>query len=315
MSIKFLASVWEKSVHCGPRLLLLLAIADHADENGLAWPGMESLASKTRLDKRNLWRTLGELCDSGELLALNREGQRTNMYIIVAGSTEKQVVAAWDRALALGAIGVRGQKDLSIPDKIWEVVSGRHYRQGDTSVSETVEVPSGRHYVVSPGRQGSVSETVEPSFNHHESSSEPLSADAAPEAPVKERDPIPTSFEGWLARIENPPADSNRTAQLVAMHLALFPSKDAPDYGYMGKTAKTVGGAGRMAALMWQSAGARITGDPLRYCLGIHRREKPKRGGNGVKRQETLSDSEAAEVGAWLRGRAGVEDSGAAAGA
>jgi len=84
----------------------------------------------------------------------------------------------------------------------------------------------------------------------------------------------PSNFEDWFALVERPPEGSNRTAQLVHMHNALFPGRDPPDFGYVGKTAKTVGGAGRLAALLWQASGARPTGDVMRYCMGIAKGQK-----------------------------------------
>jgi len=97
-------------------------------------------------------------------------------------------------------------------------------------------------------------------------------ADAPPRGPV--------NFEDWLALIENPPKGSNRTAQLATMYGALFPGRDPPSYSYVGSTAKTVGGAGRLAALMWQASAARATGDVMRYCMGIAKGNKTKKRGD-----------------------------------
>ena len=58
----------------------------------------------------------------------------------------------------------------------------------------------------------------------------------------------------------------------------LFPGRSPPSYPYIIKTAKEVGGAGRLAQLLWMTAAQRVTGDPLRYCKGIH-----KKGGQNAK--------------------------------
>lgn len=92
--------------------------------------------------------------------------------------------------------------------------------------------------------------------------------DAAPEPPVA----APVSFQDWLKRIE---ASKNKSAELVSLFSALFPDKKPPDFAYMGKTARTVGGAGRLADLMWQVATRPPTGDVLAYCLA------KAKGGNG----------------------------------
>src|SRR5262245_22249580 len=67
MSIKVATEVWRGSRHKSGNLLVLLALADHADELGKAWPGVPSLARKARLSERHTRRCLGELLASGEL--------------------------------------------------------------------------------------------------------------------------------------------------------------------------------------------------------------------------------------------------------
>jgi Helix-turn-helix domain len=70
MSIKVSNEVWKGSRHRSGSLLVLLALADHADEEGKAWPGIRLLASKTRLSERHTRRCLSELIASGELQIL-----------------------------------------------------------------------------------------------------------------------------------------------------------------------------------------------------------------------------------------------------
>lgn len=54
-----------------------------------------------------------------------------------------------------------------------------------------------------------------------------------------------------------------------------------PDYGYLGKVAKAVGGAGRLAEIMWQLSTKPPTGDILAYILAAHGRKRGKSEGNG----------------------------------
>ena len=67
MSIKVSNEVWRGSRHKSGNLLVMLAIADHADDEGKAWPGIPLLARKTRLSERHTRRCLNELLMSGEL--------------------------------------------------------------------------------------------------------------------------------------------------------------------------------------------------------------------------------------------------------
>ena len=52
MSIQCIDRVWEHSGQKGAGLLLLLAIAGYAGDNGFAFPGLATLAAKTRLSRR-----------------------------------------------------------------------------------------------------------------------------------------------------------------------------------------------------------------------------------------------------------------------
>ena len=70
MSIQVSTRVWEGSKHRSGNLLLLLAIADHADFEGKAYPGVKLLAAKTRVTPRHIRRCIKELVESGELRIL-----------------------------------------------------------------------------------------------------------------------------------------------------------------------------------------------------------------------------------------------------
>ena len=62
MSIKVMTWVWDNSPTAGTELLLLLAIADQADDRGTnAWPSLRSLARRTRLDPRTVQRVIRRL--------------------------------------------------------------------------------------------------------------------------------------------------------------------------------------------------------------------------------------------------------------
>ena len=67
MSIKVSTAVWESSTHKSGDLLLLLAIADHAHDDGTAWPGIARLARMTRLSERHVRRCLTALQRTGEV--------------------------------------------------------------------------------------------------------------------------------------------------------------------------------------------------------------------------------------------------------
>jgi hypothetical protein len=67
MSIKVSTKVWQCSRHRSGNLLVLLALADHADDQGTAWPSIRRLAREARLSERHTRRCLTELAASGEV--------------------------------------------------------------------------------------------------------------------------------------------------------------------------------------------------------------------------------------------------------
>jgi len=76
MSIKLMADVWEHADAKGSELLLLLAIADNANDSGEAWPGVKTLAKKTRLSKRNVQYLIRRLEIKGLLQVEEGKGPR-----------------------------------------------------------------------------------------------------------------------------------------------------------------------------------------------------------------------------------------------
>lgn len=84
MSVRTMARVWADSSHNGTELLMLLAIADFADDDGRAYPSVAGLATKCRMKPRNANYILAALQESGELRLRHNEGPRgTNLYQIV----------------------------------------------------------------------------------------------------------------------------------------------------------------------------------------------------------------------------------------
>jgi len=97
----------------------------------------------------------------------------------------------------------------------------------------------------------------------------------------------PTTFQEWSDLLQ---ASKNRPADLVRMYEALYPGRDPPAFGYMGKVARQLGGAGRLAELLWQNSTRPPTGDVLAYCLQIGKRGKDN--GNGTGTHIKLADED-----------------------
>ena len=81
MSIKVMSIIWERSERSGSELLLLLALADHADDSGACYPSVSRLAAKTRMSERSVQYMLRSLVESGELQIQQGGGRsNTNVY-------------------------------------------------------------------------------------------------------------------------------------------------------------------------------------------------------------------------------------------
>ena len=133
-----MTAVWGQSQHSGNALLLLLAIADLADDNGVAWPGHEHLAQKTRISRRHVIRLVEEVAVSGELWAMNRKRQQSNVYIVTTGLTLEELQAGTRRALALGVESTRGSDILSLPPQVLVVVTGCPYLEAEKQVGRDI---------------------------------------------------------------------------------------------------------------------------------------------------------------------------------
>ena len=69
MSIRVMNEVWESRKFEGNQLLLLLALADFAsDDGGNVFPSVEKMAEKTRASRRTVQRNLRKLEDEGVLI-------------------------------------------------------------------------------------------------------------------------------------------------------------------------------------------------------------------------------------------------------
>jgi hypothetical protein len=73
MSIALMSKVWSQSQRGGSELLLLLALADFANDAGFAFPSVPTLAKKIRMTTRNARYLLSKLEESGELV-IERNG-------------------------------------------------------------------------------------------------------------------------------------------------------------------------------------------------------------------------------------------------
>lgn len=92
MSIRVMTWVWENANASGTDLLVLLAIADNANDDGTdSWPSEATLADKTRVSTRTVRRCIRTLEENGALVVEQHKGgfpdtrpdRRPNRYTIL----------------------------------------------------------------------------------------------------------------------------------------------------------------------------------------------------------------------------------------
>ncbi|WP_263165446.1 helix-turn-helix domain-containing protein [Streptomyces sp. SCSIO ZS0520] len=84
MSIKVTNWVWSRSESRNGARLVMLALADRADDQGRAWPSHDDIAERTRLTPRAVRKCIAELVALGELEVESGGGRhRVNRYRIV----------------------------------------------------------------------------------------------------------------------------------------------------------------------------------------------------------------------------------------
>ncbi len=178
MSIQCMTRVWAESKHKGSQLLLLLAIADNASDDGFAWPSVQTLAKKTRMSDRHTVRMLEDLEKSGELILSKAEGKR-HQYIVTVGLTTEQInKTANSRMLKMSPLTSCHPRQVVTPDKLSPLTSchktpDKLSYEPLTSCHKTPDkLSSTTSQNLQKIKDLEGKKTAEPSCNHHEE--EPL---------------------------------------------------------------------------------------------------------------------------------------------
>jgi predicted transcriptional regulator len=106
MSRKISDRVWQHSNLSGANKLLLLALAEQADDDGFTWVGYKTLAPMLGVIERQVYRLVDNLIEKGELLVWEQQGQHggrgyTNIYLVTTGLTQEQIAETIKRRFDL----------------------------------------------------------------------------------------------------------------------------------------------------------------------------------------------------------------------
>lgn len=130
MSVKYSTLVWENSFSEGTDRLVMLALADFADDDGECYPGVSRVAKKCRLSKRTVQRSFQTLIEAGELNICKGGGVVTK-----SGPTNKftLLLRRGDNLTPGDSHGAEGVTAMA--------------RRGDNAVTQTISEPSDKPLV------------------------------------------------------------------------------------------------------------------------------------------------------------------------
>ena len=128
LSIGCMNYVWTQSQAKGSERLVLLCLADRANDDGICWPSAADTAARARLSERQTRRILGQLREQGEIITIRKGGGTrivkgrecgiTDTMLVVAGRSEDELMLALakhgvppDNATALIDPTLRSKRD------------------------------------------------------------------------------------------------------------------------------------------------------------------------------------------------------------
>jgi len=127
MSFAWTNAVWENSKSSGTSRVIMLALADHADDNGICWPSISRLARYANVDRRNIFRHLEALIKAGEIKISGKGFRGVNKY---------QITLPTGGNIATGGESVTGDETATCTSG--DTVMGT----GDETATQTINEPS-----------------------------------------------------------------------------------------------------------------------------------------------------------------------------
>lgn len=94
MSNQLLSLVWHARIPSHTQKIVLLALADHADETGLCWPSLDTLSERCGLSRQAVIDQLEKLQSAGFLKVAQGGGRRANRYTVTVNTVDQNSVVA-----------------------------------------------------------------------------------------------------------------------------------------------------------------------------------------------------------------------------
>src|SRR5262249_18117905 len=129
MSVRVMGAVLQQSRATFGARLVLIAIADSAHDDGVAWPSIPSLARRAHVSERAVQYAIRRLIQLGELEVTERRGS-SNSYRVLVGTGEADCTPAEVAPLKLvaprGEASCTGGVKLASPRTVSEPLKNHH---------------------------------------------------------------------------------------------------------------------------------------------------------------------------------------------
>lgn len=141
----------------------------------------------------------------------------------------------------------------------------RYHGKGHVVITDNWDQPGGFDYTNKVENQPENQVENEP--GQYDNDRDKDSDNDQEDQPGQDAPALPTNLDGWQQLIKD---DNNKPAVLRLMVETLYPRlAELPDYAYIGKTARIVGGAGRLGQLIWECSTKNVTGDLMAYIQAM----------------------------------------------
>lgn len=188
MAYQEVTRIFQHSKQKGAARLIMLAIAEHADTNGYAFPSAERIAAYAACSARHVERLIPELKDTPELYVLAGGGRwKSNRYVILAGCGPDEAIRRIQYAYhkSIGDIIGKEHAKTLIVNKWAEIMQNvdemSEYPPQETPTSDT-ETPT------SDAQNSDISSKETPTFEANTPTSDTDTPTSRPETPTRESD-------------------------------------------------------------------------------------------------------------------------------
>ncbi|EOC1067819.1 helix-turn-helix domain-containing protein [Cronobacter malonaticus] len=106
MSMNLMAKAMNIKVGNPLRKLVLIKLADNANDNGECWPSYQHIADQCEISKRSVMNHIAALCDSGLVKKVTRKGEKgnsSNIYLLHLDGAGDSLVGSANNSLSSAA--------------------------------------------------------------------------------------------------------------------------------------------------------------------------------------------------------------------